>query len=121
MQPDLVVAFVHTGLYVLLAIVDIYALRHPTQKESDRVCLLRYGSTLVAPWPVGCVFAAILFGLQCACVYARAEAAGTNPLLAPPCTRLQSAPPPATSIPVATLEVQEAFRLARQQYGVKNV
>ena len=36
-------------LYLLLSIVDAYALRSPTQREKDRVCVMRYGALLLAP------------------------------------------------------------------------
>jgi hypothetical protein len=128
-QADLIVAFVHTGVYVLLAIVDIYALRRSTQRESDRICLLRYGSTLVAPWPVGCIFAAVLFALQCARVYSSTSAASStlphtsqlapSQLMSP--AQLRQPPsvtplPSTTCVSVAGLDVQEAFRIARIQY-----
>ena len=132
-QADLIVAFVHTGVYVLLAIVDVYALRRSTQRESDRICLLRYGSTLVAPWPVGCIFAAVLFALQCAHVYSTTAAAAAAPPHASPLAPNQLMSPaqlrqplPATLPPstacasVATLDVQEAFRIARMQYHASN-
>ena len=38
-----------SGIYLLLLIIDIYTMRPPTQRERDRVGMMRYGAVLFAP------------------------------------------------------------------------
>ena len=100
------------SLYLLLSIIDIYALRPPMQRERDKVCMLRYGSILVAPMIPsflvcgGIGIAGQVFRLYCehgGFEYTSAELSAITVI----------APPRST---VDNLAFEEAFRLAKLQY-----
>ena len=133
-QVDLIIAFTHTLVYTVLVLVDIYLLRG-TQKDADRIYTLRYASTLVSPWPFGCLFAAILFAAQCLSIYKQQDSKtpATSPrsyhhpqLITPAQLRVSTTVAiPSTAagaaVGVASLDIRDAFRLAQQQHASTNV
>ena len=135
--------YCRSAVFLLLVIVDTYTLRPPTQRERDRVCMLRYGAVLFAPVvaPLG-ICAALLGGAQIARHYygghdAVCEAPPTSPRA--PRRPMHYTPAATASIlsvantahnntepafmtathsssSVDSLDVHEAFRLAKLQY-----
>jgi hypothetical protein len=122
-----------SAFYLLLSIIDTYALRPPTQREKDKVCVMRYGALLVAPMvPAFLLCCSLLVISQAAKVYQETQvhswfSAESNPQQS---QRLEegvvqlkcfakAAPPSSHNTAtggVDHLGFEEAFRLAKMQY-----
>ena len=61
--------FARSVAYLILVIVDAYTLRQPTQREKDRIGLIRYGSALFSTSICFVFCIVILFGFQIAKIY----------------------------------------------------
>jgi hypothetical protein len=125
-----------SALFLLLSIIDSYALRPPTQRERDRVCLMRYGATLFAPMvPCLLVCAGLLVAAQATRIYQQAisnmddfnhtTTTSTPTIIKTPAglrnleegkQRAVKMAPAILSNDVNSLDVNEAFRLAKLQY-----
>jgi hypothetical protein len=138
---------VRSLFFLLLSIIDSYALRPPTQRERDRVCLMRYGGTLLAPMvPCFLVCVGLLATAQATRLYQQAitteDFCGSNAALYHPSSTtnvtthkpsglrsMEEGKPKAVKVPnnsagpsndVNSLDVNEAFRLAKLQYMENN-
>lgn len=113
--------------YLLLFIVDAYMLRSPLQKEEDRISFLRYGSLLFAtsaPLAFCTLLLALAQGSKLYHTHNQTDASPSSPILPHSSSSsvllpiIVNKPPQQQPEPlwVDSLDVQEAFRLAKLQY-----
>jgi hypothetical protein len=98
--------YIRALLYGVLALVDAYTLRPPLQLEADRLCACKYGAVLFSQWPLAVALFSTALAAQLLKLHAQ--------------HRVPEPPEPAQAEPpsVADLNVMEALRLAKEQYGL---
>ena len=118
-------------LYLLLVMIDAYTLRGPVQRERDKMGVLRYGALLLAP-SIMLVILCCLFGIAAQAIrlfylLERTSMAETEPkaskapLPLPSCSLRyveegKSRATASSNNSVDSLDINEAFRLAKLQY-----
>ena len=106
-----------SGIYLLLLTIDVYTMRPPTQRERDRVGMMRYGAVLFAPTvAVMCVCVLVLVAAQSVRLYYPPENNSTLPITYEhkPEHKLEHKLEHKPSS-LDALDFQEAFRLAKLQ------